>query len=78
MQKVIEKDGGGSFTNEEEKKRIPEKLNELQGHVAALKEKSMTVLMKKQSKTVTRDLENLANRVFEQSSKTFVARQKMS
>ena len=79
MQKeLLRKTEEEASLNEEEKKRIQEKLNELQGHVAALKEKSMTSLDEKakQDQALQERFENLANRVFEQSSKTFVARQK--
>lgn len=79
MQKeLLRKTEEEASLNEEEKKRIQEKLNELQGHVAALKEKSMASLDEKakQDKALQERFENLANRVFEQSSKTFVARQK--
>jgi len=63
---------------EQDKRQIEEKFFELQGQFAALKEKNTANL--EERKTQERDLqekfENLANRVFEQSSKTFAARQK--
>ena len=63
---------------EQDKRQIEEKLYELQGQVAALKEKNTVSLeeRQKQEQVLQEKFENLANRVFEHSSKTFVARQK--
>ena len=63
---------------EQDKRQIEEKLFELQGQVAALKEKNTVSLeeRQKQEQALQEKFENLANRVFEHSSKTFVARQK--
>lgn len=63
---------------EQDKRHIEEKLFELQGQVAALKEKNTVSLeeRQKQEQALQEKFENLANRVFEHSSKTFVARQK--
>ncbi|OUW81736.1 MAG: hypothetical protein CBD74_07940 [Saprospirales bacterium TMED214] len=63
---------------EQDKRQIEEKLYELQGQVAALKEKNTISLeeRQKQEQALQEKFENLANRVFEHSSKTFVARQK--
>ena len=63
---------------EQDKRQIEEKLFELQGLVAALKEKNTVSLEErnKQEEVLQEKFENLANRVFEHSSKTFVARQK--
>ncbi|HAB88891.1 MAG TPA: hypothetical protein DCF84_00040, partial [Bacteroidetes bacterium] len=63
---------------EQDKRQIEEKLFELQGLVAALKEKNTVSLeeRQKQEEVLQEKFENLANRVFEHSSKTFVARQK--
>ena len=63
---------------EQDKRQIEEKLFELQGQVAALKEKNTVSLeeRQKQEQVLQEKFENLANRVFEHSSKTFVARQK--
>ena len=63
---------------EQDKRQIEEKLFELQGLVAALKEKNTVSLKErqKQEEVLQEKFENLANRVFEHSSKTFVARQK--
>jgi len=63
---------------EHDKRQIEEKLYELQGQVAALKEKNTVSLeeRQKQEQALQEKFENLANRVFEHSSKTFVARQK--
>ncbi|MEC8757369.1 MAG: DNA recombination protein RmuC [Bacteroidota bacterium] len=63
---------------EHDKRQIEEKLYELQGQVAALKEKNTISLeeRQKQEQALQEKFENLANRVFEHSSKTFVARQK--
>lgn len=63
---------------EQDKRQIEEKLYELQGQVAALKEKNTTSIeeRQKQEQALQEKFENLANRVFEHSSKIFVARQK--
>ena len=63
---------------EQDKRQFEEKLFELQGQIAALKEKNTVSLeeRQKQEEALQEKFENLANRVFEHSSKTFVARQK--
>ena len=54
---------------EQDKRQIEEKLYELQGQVAALKEKNTTSIeeRQKQEQALQEKFENLANRVFELS-----------